>query len=65
MSGDCLTDILDAPELFERLDTKEQYIASVCAQILEGLNYFHNRNYIHCNLQSDNILFGLIFFFQS
>lgn len=50
MEGGALTDVVDAVEL------DEDQIATICKETLLGLEHLHERNIIHRDIKSDNLL---------
>ncbi|KAI8914312.1 kinase-like domain-containing protein [Gorgonomyces haynaldii] len=53
MEGGMLTDII------EREKFTEPQIATICLETLRGLNHLHQRNIIHRDIKSDNVLLDL------
>eukprot|EP01125_Pyxidicula_operculata_P013345 TRINITY_DN441_c0_g1_i2.p1 TRINITY_DN441_c0_g1~~TRINITY_DN441_c0_g1_i2.p1 ORF type:complete len:528 (+),score=93.94 TRINITY_DN441_c0_g1_i2:36-1619(+) len=53
MSGGSLTDIL---KHHSELQMEEPQIAYVCTKVLKALDYMHQRDHIHRDIKSDNIL---------
>jgi len=54
MTGGCLTDIITD----ESIKMSENSIGQVVKQVLEGLDYIHQKHIIHRDIKSDNILIG-------
>lgn len=53
LPGGCLTNIVTNMYL------TEQHIATVCREVLQALEFLHQRNVIHRDIKSDNILLGM------
>lgn len=52
MEGGSLTEMIDSGEI------PEPQIATVCQEVLKGLVHLHERNIIHRDIKSDNVLLG-------
>eukprot|EP01117_Protostelium_nocturnum_P005559 TRINITY_DN200_c0_g1_i2.p1 TRINITY_DN200_c0_g1~~TRINITY_DN200_c0_g1_i2.p1 ORF type:complete len:423 (+),score=84.82 TRINITY_DN200_c0_g1_i2:162-1430(+) len=56
MGGGCLSDII---ELFDQLKMEEPQISYCCREALKALNYIHEKQNIHRDIKSDNMLLSL------
>lgn len=56
MGGGCLTEVLDQ---YRELQLTEEHMASICNEVLKGLQYIHHFHRIHRDIKSDNILLGV------
>jgi p21-activated kinase 1 len=53
MEGGSLTNVITANYM------NEKQIATVCREVLSGLQHLHSKSIIHRDIKSDNILLGL------